>query len=152
MLGKIVLPSPLTMQTIALRLQPQQDLKLALDTMAQSQQLEAACIVTCVGSLSQATLRFAHQSTAAVYQEYFEIVSLTGTLSRHGSHYHIAIADRTGRTIGGHLLAGNLIYTTAEVVIAVLPQFSFKREPDSVTGFNELTIYPLTSESSSTEF
>jgi predicted DNA-binding protein with PD1-like motif len=67
---------------------------------------------------------------------------LTGTLSKHGSHYHISIADGEGRTLGAHLLEGCLIYTTAEIVIGELPGVSFLREMDSATGYDELYIRP----------
>ncbi|MFM7424814.1 MAG: PPC domain-containing DNA-binding protein [Elainella sp.] len=129
-----------TLQAVALRLQPQQDLRLELERYIHQHQLEAACIVTCVGSLTQATIRLANQPTGTVYQGRFEIVSLTGMLSVHGSHYHIAFADQTGQTLGGHLLTGSLIYTTAELVIGLLPQSRFRREPDPTTGFKELLI------------
>lgn len=132
--------SPL--QAIALRLTPQQDLKAELDAYMPQQNLEAACILTCVGSLTQAILRHANQLAATVYSGHFEIVSLTGLMSRHGSHYHLAIADSRGQTIGGHLLEGCLIYTTAEIVIGVMPQLSFRRELDAETGFQELAIHP----------
>lgn len=130
------------MNAFAIRLKPQQDLKAELDQLVRKQSLSAACIVTCVGSLMQATLRHANQPSGTVYQGHFEIVSLTGVMSIHGSHYHISIADSTGTTIGGHLLEGCLIYTTAEIVIGVMPQLRFEREPDETTGFKELTIYP----------
>ncbi len=126
---------------VALRLIPQQDLKVELDHFARQQAIEAACILTGIGSLTQATLRLANQSQARVYAEKFEIVSLAGVLSRHGSHYHIALADETGQTIGGHLLEGCLIYTTAEIVIGVLPALSFTREYDETTGYKELVIH-----------
>ncbi|WP_416670182.1 PPC domain-containing DNA-binding protein [Egbenema bharatensis] len=129
------------MHSIALRLNPQQDLKAELDYIVRQRTIEAACILTCVGSLSKATLRLANQSQPSIYKGRFEIVSLTGVMSRHGSHYHIAMADKTGQTIGGHLLEGCLIYTTAEIVIGVLPNFSFKREFDEATGYNELVVY-----------
>jgi uncharacterized protein len=131
-----------SLQAIVLRLTPQQDLKAELDAYVQQQNLEAACILTCVGSLTQATLRQANQSASTLYSGYFEIVSLTGLMSKHGSHYHMAIADNSGQTIGGHLLKGCLIYTTAELVIGVMPQLSLRREPDVVTGFRELAIRP----------
>lgn len=131
------------MRVVALRLTPQQDLKAELDRYACQHNLEAACIVTCVGSLTQAVLRHANQSQETVYHGYFEIVSLTGMLSRHGSHYHIAIADSAGHTLGGHLLTGCLIYTTAEIVVGVLSDLSFRRELDPATGFKELTIHSL---------
>ena len=128
------------MQTHALRLHPNQDLKATLDTWAVDNAVEAACVLTCVGSLRRAVLRFADQDQSTTLDGKFEIVSLTGTLSRHGSHYHISMADSRGHTVGGHLLAGCLIYTTAEIVLALLPNLSFRREIDSETGYKELVI------------
>ncbi|NEQ28778.1 MAG: DNA-binding protein [Microcoleus sp. SIO2G3] len=128
------------MEAIALRLKPQQDLKAELDDFVAKQQIEAACILTCVGSLSEANLRFANQPEGTLLPGKLEIVSLTGVMSMHGSHYHLAIADSTGRTIGGHLLKGCLIYTTAEIIIGILPQYRFKREYDAASGFRELVI------------
>ena len=128
------------LHAVALRLKPQQDLKAELDGYVQQQDLEAACILTCVGSLTQVSLRYANQLSAAGYSGYFEIVSLTGVMSKYGSHYHMVIADSRGQTMGGHLLKGCLIYTTAEIVVGVLPQLSFCRESDETTGFQELSI------------
>ncbi|MBW4651540.1 MAG: DNA-binding protein [Kaiparowitsia implicata GSE-PSE-MK54-09C] len=127
---------------IALRLHPQQDLKRELDAFAQRQQLSAACILTCVGSLTQARLRFANQTHPTVQTGHFEIVSLTGVMSIHGSHYHMAIADAAGCIRGGHVMAGCLIYTTAEIVVGVLPQLQFGRSLDPVSGYRELHIEP----------
>lgn len=130
------------MDTIALRLTPQQDLRQELDQFISQHGIEAACILTCVGSLTKATLRLAGQSEAVIYQDKFEIISLTGIMSHQGSHYHIALADGNGRTIGGHVLPGCLIYTTAELVIGILPHLQFRREYDAATGYKELSIYP----------
>jgi uncharacterized protein len=55
-----------------------------------------------------------------VVSGHFEIVSLEGVLSRHGSHYHIVISDGDGMTFGTHLVEGCSIFTTAEIVIAEL--------------------------------
>jgi predicted DNA-binding protein with PD1-like motif len=124
----------------AFRLRPNQDLKVALDSFVLDRQIEAACVVTCVGSLRKAVLRFADQGVATEIEGKFEIVSLTGTLSAHGSHYHISISDSEGRTLGGHLLEGCLIYTTAEIVLAELPGLRFLREHDSESGYDELAV------------
>lgn len=128
------------METYALRLHPHQDLKESLDTFARLHHIEAACVLACVGSLRRAVLRYANQEQAAELDGKFEIVSLTGTLSRYGSHYHISLSDGEGRTLGAHLLEGCLIYTTAEIVIGVLPGVSFLREMDRATGYEELYI------------
>jgi len=131
------------METVVLRLTPQQDLKAELEAFVEKHNVEAACIVTCVGSLTQATLRLANQPESKVYEGRFEVVSLTGTLSRHGCHCHVAIADSTGCTIGGHLLKGCLIFTTAELIIGILPNLRFTREFDETTGYPELKIDTL---------
>jgi predicted DNA-binding protein with PD1-like motif len=128
------------MEIHALRLKPGEDPKLALDAFAQSQQLEAACILTCVGSLRKAVLRYANQSSSVTLEGHFEIVSLTGVFSRHGSHYHIAISDGQGRTYGAHLMDGSEVYTTAEVVLASFADLRFLRSFDPQTGYPELDI------------
>lgn len=128
------------MNVIALRLKPQQDLKAELDAFVVNRNVEAACIVTCVGSLTRAVLRLAGRSEATIFDDRFEIVSLTGVMSHYGSHYHISIADGTGCTYGGHLLAGCLVYTTAEIVIGIIPNLAFKRDYDAETGYRELRI------------
>jgi uncharacterized protein len=138
--AKALINSTELMQTTALRLHPQQDLKIELENFVQTQEIEAACIVTCVGSLTQVVLRFASQSDGTLLEGKFEIVSLTGVMSMHGSHYHMAIADATGRTLGGHLMPGSLIYTTAEIIIGILPHFRFRRESDPITTYRELAI------------
>lgn len=128
------------MKASALRLHPHQDLMVELDTFARANQLSAACILSCVGSLRKAVLRYADCNSSTELDGRFEIVSLTGTLSQHGSHYHISIADGSGQTIGGHLMEGCHIYTTAEIVIGILPGVAFLREADSETGYDELYI------------
>jgi hypothetical protein len=87
-------------------------------------------------------LRFANQERSAVLEGKFEIVSLTGVVSLHGSHYHIAISDGEGRTIGAHLMEGSKIYTTAEIILAELEDLCFLRTFDPQTGYPELDIQP----------
>ena len=132
-----------SLRTYALRLRPGQDLRQELLAFVTRHQLRAACVLTGVGSLTTTTLRLANQEGPTVYHGHFEIVSLVGTLSVNGSHLHLSVADSTGRTIGGHLLDGNLIYTTAELVIGELPELDFRREADATFGYKELTVYPL---------
>ncbi|WP_303310293.1 PPC domain-containing DNA-binding protein [Hymenobacter sp. BT730] len=133
---------PSSIRTYALRLRPGDDLRQQLLAFVAQHQLKAATVLTCVGSLTTATLRLANQSGPTVYQGHFEIVSLVGTLSVNGSHLHLAFADSTGRTLGGHLLDGNRIYTTAELVLGVLDEVDFRRETDPVSTYQELVVYP----------
>lgn len=55
-------------------------------------------------------------------------------------HLHISISDSTGKTIGGHLVEGCQIYTTAEIVIGEARGLIFSREKDAETGYQELRI------------
>ena len=131
------------MDTLPLRLYPGQDLKIELDRFIAKHEIEAACILTCVGSLTTAVLRFANQKTSKRLDGHFEIVSLTGVLSRHGSHYHIAIADERGTSYGAHLMDGCKVYTTAEIVIGIISNCSFLRTFDHQTGYPELDVVSL---------
>ncbi len=102
--------------------------------------LRAGFIITTVGSLRQAAIRLADQSSATQFDGKFEIVSLVGTLGQDGVHLHISISDNTGKTIGGHLVEGCVIYTTAEIVIGETRGLVFSREKDAETGYQELRI------------
>ncbi|HMO32843.1 MAG TPA: DNA-binding protein [Lacibacter sp.] len=126
--------------TYALRLKPGEDLKQQLEAFVAEKQIQAGWMITCVGSLTQYHLRFANQPAGSKVNGHFEIVSLTGTLSVYGSHLHISVSDSTGRTIGGHLLDGNLIYTTAEIVIGESKELVFTRERDGTTEWKEFQI------------
>jgi uncharacterized protein len=124
----------------AFRLTPGQDLKKEIQKVVDDKQVKAGWISTCVGSLTTYNIRFANQPGISSDSGYFEIVSLTGTVSVNGSHIHIAVSDSTGKTIGGHLSDGNIIYTTAEIVIMSSSEFIFKREKDSTTPWDELQV------------
>lgn len=123
-----------------LRLSPGEDLKDCLQQVTQTHAIAAGCVVTAVGSLQQVRLRFAGASEATILTGKFEIVSLVGTLSVEGVHLHLAIADAQGHMLGGHLMPGCLIYTTAEIVLGDLSGLVFNRLSDPQTGYRELVI------------
>jgi predicted DNA-binding protein with PD1-like motif len=124
----------------AFRLKPGDDLYLALEEITHDQHIQASCVLTCVGSLTVAILRLANHEEYTTFEGHFEIVSLTGTLSAHGSHLHISISDPDGHTIGGHLVEGCKIYTTAEIVIGAFPDLVFVRQPCQLSGYDELVV------------
>lgn len=128
------------MKTTVFRLMPEADLKQSLIDYCIEHQIDAACVISCVGSLRCANIRFADSAEGAAFDEKLEIVSLVGTLSQHGCHLHIAVANRQGRVMGGHLLQGAHIYTTAEVVLGIIPAIIFTREYDGLTGYKELQV------------
>src|SRR6188472_1136679 len=115
------------------RLKPGEDLRKSIEAIVKEKNIEAGWINTCVGSLTDYTIRFANQQEGTHGSGHFEIVSLTGTISVNGSHLHICISDSKGKTIGGHLLEGCKIYTTVEIVIGESKTMVFKRGKDGTT-------------------
>ena len=130
------------MKVIPLRLPPGADLRRTLEAWMGKQQEQAGCVISAVGSLSLAQLRLAGAAQATAIHGELEILSLSGTVSPDGAHLHIAVADSSGAVIGGHLCAGSLVRTTAELVIGLLPEWRFSRELDPATGYPELRLTP----------
>ena len=128
------------MKVVPLRLQPGDDLRQALETWMGEQEEQAGCVISAIGSLSVAELRFAGAAAATTIRGDLEILSLSGTLSADGAHLHIAVANSKGAVLGGHLCPGSLVRTTAELVIGLLPEWQFRRERDPATGYAELAI------------
>jgi uncharacterized protein len=125
------------------RLKPGQDLKKSIEDYVKENDIKAGWIATCVGSLTNYNIRFANKKEGNTGTGHFEIVSLAGTVSTNGSHIHINISDSTGNSIGGHLLQGCIVYTTAEIVLQSTPHFIFKREKDGSTPWEELQVEKL---------
>ncbi|RJP52265.1 MAG: DNA-binding protein [Anaerolineaceae bacterium] len=124
------------------RLKPAQDLFDSIESFIADKKIEAGCVLSAVGSLTHATLRLANRETYNQYDGHFEIVSMTGTVSIQGSHLHVAISDGDGVTIGGHLVSGCRVYTTAEIVIAEFEDMVYTRELlENDSGYEELVVY-----------
>jgi uncharacterized protein len=130
------------MRAFTFRLKPGQDLFDSIEEVVKENKIEAGCVLSSVGSLTHATLRLANRNSYNEYGGHFEIVSMTGTVSVHGSHIHVAISDGDGVTTGGHLVSGCKIYTTAEIVLALFDDVVYKRELfENDSGYEELVVY-----------
>ena len=127
-------------KSYAIRLKPGADLKKSIQDFADEHQLKAAWIVTCAGSLTSYQIRFANQPSGSTGSGHFEIVGLSGTVSVNGSHLHVSISDSTGKTIGGHLMEGCIVYTTAEIIIQSSNSMIFTRKNDGTTDWEELQV------------
>ncbi len=132
------------MDTQPLRLNPGDDLRGALQAAVRAQGQQAAFVVAGIGSLVDARLRFAAEDDAFVVKGPSEILTLSGSLGVDHAHLHMSVSDAQGRVFGGHVLAGCVVRTTAEVLIAWLPDWAFAREPDATTGYAELVVRPRT--------
>jgi len=130
------------MKAFTFRLKPGQDILDEIEAVVAEKNIHAGCVLSAVGSLTHATLRLANREYYSEYDGHFEIVSMTGTVSVHGSHLHISISDGDGETIGGHLVPGCKIYTTAEMVLGIFEDVVYKREYAEDSGYEELTVKP----------
>jgi len=134
------------MQTLPIRLTPGQDLRQALEAAVRGQRCQAAFVLSGIGSLSSAGLRFAGAAQPQRLLGDMEILSLSGTVAvdagHSSSHLHMALSTATGEVLGGHVAPGCLVRTTAEVLLALLPEWAFTREPDAATGYAELVVRP----------
>lgn len=129
----------------AIRLSPGEDLRLAVEAACKQlmadKDCQAACVISSVGSLSCAVLRYAAEPEGSRIEGPLEMITLSGTLAAPGGggvHLHASVADAQGRVTGGHLMPGCIVRTTAEIVLALLPGWSFVRTLDPATGFREL--------------
>ncbi|MDB5196520.1 MAG: DNA-binding protein [Flaviaesturariibacter sp.] len=129
-------------KTYAFRLKPGADLKQSIADFVKEKNIQAGWIASGVGSLTHYNIRFANQPGGSSGVGHFEIVSFIGTVSVNGSHLHLSISDSTGKTIGGHLLDSNIVYTTAELVIQEADDLTFTREKDGSTPWEELQVKP----------
>jgi acetyl esterase len=124
----------------AFRLHRGQDLLLAIEAYASSRGIKAAAVLSAVGCVTVARLRDAGGVEIRRLEEDLEIVSLMGTVSAARTHLHASFSRRDLSTLGGHLVPGCLVNTTAEIVLLELEGLSFGSEPDPATGYEELAI------------
>jgi hypothetical protein len=52
----------------------------------------------------------------------------------------MAVADTQGRVFGGHVVVGNQVRTTVEVLLALTDGWQLARELDPATGYAELAV------------
>lgn len=132
--------APCAMRTHVLRLLPGDDLLTELTRFARERELQACVVLSCVGSTGTTTLRPAGAKELRVFEGKFEILSLSGTLSRHGHHLHLSVGDEECRVVGGHMVKGCAVRTTAEIALGEIEGTRFSRPHDTRTGYDELSI------------
>jgi predicted DNA-binding protein with PD1-like motif len=128
------------MQTLPLRLNPGDDLRAAVVQALLDSGHRAGFVLQGIGSLSVAQLRYAGVPQPAELRGDLEILTLAGSISADGAHLHMSVSDAQGRVLGGHVGAGCVVRTTAELLLALLPERRFTREHDAQTGYPELMI------------
>jgi uncharacterized protein len=130
-------------KTFVERLKPGEEFQSALKRIAFEHGIKAGVILSAVGSLTTACLRMAGANEFISIAGPLEIVSVTGTLSDTSMHVHMSVSDSTGKTTGGHLVAGCKVFTTIELVILDLSdEWTFDRKKDEQTTYLELAPEP----------
>lgn len=127
------------MKLLPLRLPPGADLRAELEALA-SQRGESAFVVCGIGSLGDGRLRLAGEHGTTVVAGPLEILTLAGSLTSDGAHLHMSVSDPQGRVYGGHVVDGNRIRTTAELLLAFVPGWAMTRVLDATTGYPELDV------------
>ena len=114
------------------------DLRRSLEQEVARHACTAAFVLAGIGSLSRAQIRYVGAPAASTLDGDLELLSLSGTVAANGAHLHGALATATGVVLGGHLAYGCMVRTTAEVLLALMPEWHFTRESDTATGCAEL--------------
>lgn len=127
---------------LPVRLQPGDDLRLALQAVVAAHECNAAFVLAGIGSLTDAQLRLAGAAQPITLAGDVELLALCGSIAADSSHLHMSVADADGRVLGGHAAPGCIVRTTAEVLLQLLPGWEFRREADAHTGWAELVIRP----------
>ncbi|MCP9850041.1 PPC domain-containing DNA-binding protein [Cyanobium sp. Morenito 9A2] len=125
-------------ELISLRLVPGDDLRGALEVLVRERAMAAAWVASAIGSLQGLVVRPAGSDRALQLAGPWELLSLQGSLGSGGVHLHLTAADAEGHCRGGHLLAGNVIRTTAEIALLLPGAVRFERQLDPATGYREL--------------
>jgi hypothetical protein len=121
-------------------LPPASDLRRELERAADALPGRSGFVLSGIGSLTQASLRLAAAESATLLAGPLEVLSLAGSVTPQGAHLHASVSTAEGRVLGGHLGYGCVVGTTAEVLLATLPEWQLSRQHDPVSGYNELAV------------
>lgn len=112
---------------VVLRLKNQADLLGGLEKLIREQKITNAVILSGLGSLTSAHYHVVSNRSFPSKNVYVEnptasadIVSMNGMVLNGKIHCHLSYAD-PDRSYGGHLEAGNKVFTFAVVTLGVLP-------------------------------
>ena len=129
--------------TLAVRLDPGEEICASLLALAEREDIRLAEVAG-LGAANDFTVGV-YDTAARKYESNhfsgpFEIVSLTGTLTRQDGkpylHLHMSAADISGRCTGGHLSRA-IISVTGEIVLRLIPG-TVDRHFNAEIGLNEL--------------
>lgn len=127
--------------TVILRVDPGEEICEAIKAVAAREEIQLAEL-SGLGAINELTTGVFDTKTKQYFsndfQGAYEIVSLTGTLTRKDGevylHAHLSAGDSAGTVVGGHLNRA-IVSATAEIVIRVIDG-QVRRRFDEVIGLN----------------
>lgn len=128
------------MRELPLRLAPGADLRRELERIARERLAGGAFVVCGIGSLEHPRLRLAGRDEVTALAGPYEVLTLSGSVTPQGAHLHVSLASSTGQVVGGHVVDGNRVRTTVEVLLVELEGWTLSRAADATTGFLELQV------------
>ncbi|MEA2104561.1 MAG: PPC domain-containing DNA-binding protein [Candidatus Cloacimonadota bacterium] len=121
---------------LCLRLQHGEDFLEKLIEFATENKLQNAIILNGVGMLKDAEIGYFEDGKylKKIFNTPAELVSTNGNMylnqdNKPEWHIHVALADKTHKMIGGHILSG-LVWNTAEIFIQTISGARFIRESE----------------------
>lgn len=130
------------LKTLPLGLRPGCALRREFEQAAATLPGGSGFVLSGIGSLSHASLRFAAQEAATQLDEPLGLLSLAGTVNPDGAHLHASVATASGQVLGGHVADGCIGRATAEIPLATSAEWRLAREHDAATGHAELGVRP----------
>ncbi len=91
--------------------------------------------LSCVGQLKEIELGFFKEKGNYVPEKFtnpYELLSLTGNVSKGEFHLHAILSDENKKTIGGHFISA-IVSVTAEIII-LTTDLEVKREIEEWNG------------------
>jgi len=127
------------------RIKKNEDLLLSLEDICKQNNIYLGKIEA-IGAVQNAKIGYYDQISKYCYQfidEKLEIVNLTGNVSIKDNkpmvHAHITLADKNGKTYGGHLALGTVVFA-CEFIIQSFKGSDFIRKFDDETN---LTLWDI---------
>jgi predicted DNA-binding protein with PD1-like motif len=126
-------------KTIVARFVVGEDLLESLTSVCKEEGIRNGIILTGFGSVSRAvasgadTDQFPPNKFYAIdKEEGIEVLAISGVIADYHVHAHVSYCTKSD-SFGGHLEAGNIVFSLAEVAIAEVAGFNLKRMRDEVT-------------------
>ena len=132
-------------RVIAVRLHPGDDVLLSLEQLCREKNLKNGLILSAIGSLDGAAfynpVELPHKKAGYGYSDPIcmdgpiELLSLSGMICHDDQgkillHVHYCLADKDGNGFGGHVIEGNEVLLTTDVVIAEIEGIEMGRAYD----------------------